>query len=269
MNLRALLALLALLLWCAFCWYWWYYKVCNCGSPAATAITEASRRPLLFKSSDASTVTNKNFPAYKDSIAALGADGDTLVITGRYFKNEKNTSPFANMGLARAHTTKSLFLDRYPDARIKLAAEEVAPNAAAQNGLFESVDFSYARFAPKASETTIISDDNSALIYHPFNSAQKDVNPKIDAYIKELAAKHKTTAATFIVTGHTDNIGEDEPNMKLGQRRADGIKDLLMKRGIASKRVTATSKGETAPIATNDTDAGRQRNRRTEIQIAQ
>jgi OmpA-OmpF porin, OOP family len=269
MNLKALLVLLALLLWCAFCWYWWYYKICNCGAAAVAPITEAARRPLLYKWSDATTVTNKNFPAFKDSITALGAEGDTLVITGRYFKGETNTSPFANMGLARAHTAKTLFLDRYPDARIKLVAEEVGENANARNGLFESATFGYARFAPKGNETTIISDDNSALIYYPFNSSQKDVNPKVDAYIKSLAAKHQGTKAMFTVTGHTDNIGEDAPNMTLGQRRADGIKALLLKRGIANQRITAISKGESAPISTNDTEQGRQRNRRTEIQIAQ
>jgi OmpA-OmpF porin, OOP family len=268
MNLRALLALLAFLLWCAFCWYWWYYKVCNCGATAAP-ITEAARRPLLYKWSDATTVTNKNFPAFKDSITALGAEGDTLVITGRYFKSETNTSPFANMGLARAHTAKTLFLDRYPDARIKLVAQEVPENANAHNGLFESATFAHARFAPKAGETTIISDDNSALIYYPFNSSLKDADAKVDAYIKTLAAKHKATNATFVVTGHTDNIGDDAPNMVLGQRRADGVKSLLVKRGIDTKRIVATSKGESAPISTNDTEDGRHRNRRTEIQITQ
>jgi outer membrane protein OmpA-like peptidoglycan-associated protein len=70
------------------------------------------------------------------------------------------------------------------------------------------------------------------------------------------------------VEGHTDNKGTDAYNMDLSNRRATAVKNLLVQRGIADSRIEAVGYGETLPVATNDTEAGRQRNRRVEIKIA-
>jgi outer membrane protein OmpA-like peptidoglycan-associated protein len=70
------------------------------------------------------------------------------------------------------------------------------------------------------------------------------------------------------VEGHTDNKGTDAYNMDLSNRRALAVKNLLVQRGIADSRIEAVAYGETLPVATNDTEAGRQRNRRVEIKIA-
>ncbi len=71
------------------------------------------------------------------------------------------------------------------------------------------------------------------------------------------------------ITGHTDNVGGDAANMKLSIRRAEAIKDYLVKRGIAADRIATEGKGESQPIDTNDSDLGRARNRRIEFQVIQ
>jgi len=55
--------------------------------------------------------------------------------------------------------------------------------------------------------------------------------------------------------------------VKLGQRRSNIVRDYLISQGVSAAQITANSAGESQPIATNDTDAGRQQNRRTELQI--
>jgi len=67
------------------------------------------------------------------------------------------------------------------------------------------------------------------------------------------------------VEGHTDSVGSDAYNMKLSQRRADAVRDYMVAHGIAADRITTEAFGETRPVASNDTAAGRAENRRVEI----
>ena len=67
------------------------------------------------------------------------------------------------------------------------------------------------------------------------------------------------------IAGHTDNVGTPEVNLKLSQDRANSVREYLIKKGIAENRVIAKGYGDSQPIASNDTDAGKQKNRRTEV----
>lgn len=69
------------------------------------------------------------------------------------------------------------------------------------------------------------------------------------------------------VGGHTDNVGDENSNMKLSHDRAKAVREYLVNRGIPSERIQAKGYGELNPIATNDTDDGRKANRRTEFVI--
>jgi outer membrane protein OmpA-like peptidoglycan-associated protein len=70
------------------------------------------------------------------------------------------------------------------------------------------------------------------------------------------------------VEGHTDSTGTEEYNMDLSARRADSVKNLIVQKGVAPVRLETMAFGESSPVATNDTEAGRQMNRRVEIKIA-
>lgn len=72
---------------------------------------------------------------------------------------------------------------------------------------------------------------------------------------------------TVIITGHTDNTGGDAYNFSLSDRRAASVGTVLTNAGVAFGRVRTLGAGETQPIATNETDAGRAQNRRVEIVI--
>ena len=70
------------------------------------------------------------------------------------------------------------------------------------------------------------------------------------------------------IMGHTDSVGKDKANQKLSEGRANAVRDELIERGIAPERIVeAIGFGESKPIDTNDTDEGRQNNRRVEIEI--
>jgi outer membrane protein OmpA-like peptidoglycan-associated protein len=67
------------------------------------------------------------------------------------------------------------------------------------------------------------------------------------------------------VQGHTDDRGSDSFNMRLSGERAEAVRQYLVQQGIAQNRLTARGYGETMPIDTNRTNAGRARNRRVEF----
>ncbi|MCD4682013.1 MAG: OmpA family protein, partial [Bacteroidales bacterium] len=69
------------------------------------------------------------------------------------------------------------------------------------------------------------------------------------------------------ISGHTDNVGSDNYNKQLSEDRAKAVVDYLIEKGIDQDRLTYAGYGETQPIADNDTEEGRQVNRRTEFKV--
>jgi outer membrane protein OmpA-like peptidoglycan-associated protein len=77
----------------------------------------------------------------------------------------------------------------------------------------------------------------------------------------------QATDRNVLVEGHTDNVGSDEYNMGLSERRANSVRFALVERGVASNRILSKGYGKSRPVAENNTDVGRQQNRRVEITI--
>jgi outer membrane protein OmpA-like peptidoglycan-associated protein len=71
----------------------------------------------------------------------------------------------------------------------------------------------------------------------------------------------------LLIVGHTDATGTDAYNMSLSERRAEAVVNYLASQGVMRSRLRPTGRGESEPIATNDTEAGRQQNRRVEVAI--
>jgi OOP family OmpA-OmpF porin len=76
------------------------------------------------------------------------------------------------------------------------------------------------------------------------------------------------TSRTINVEGYTDAIGSEASNMRLGQQRADQVRDYLVSKGVAASRITTRSGGEGNPLAPNNTDNGRATNRRVLITLS-
>ncbi|MDP4262909.1 MAG: OmpA family protein [Bacteroidota bacterium] len=101
-----------------------------------------------------------------------------------------------------------------------------------------------------------------------FDFGKATLRPESFSQLEELVSYMKYKDAIRIeIAGHTDNVGKDADNLALSQQRADAIKNYLLKKGIQPSRVTAKGYGATQPIADNDTEEGRQLNRRTEVRV--
>lgn len=85
--------------------------------------------------------------------------------------------------------------------------------------------------------------------------------------LNRVADLLKTKDFSLKLAGHTDNVGSDAFNLKLSKDRAESVKAYLVKQGANASRIEATGYGESQPISTNSTAAGRQNNRRVEFTL--
>jgi OOP family OmpA-OmpF porin len=82
-----------------------------------------------------------------------------------------------------------------------------------------------------------------------------------------VAIMNQFPSAEFAVRGYTDTIGSASNNLKLSDKRANAVRDYLVKNGIDALRLTAKGFGEESPVATNMNRAGREKNRRVEVKV--
>src|SRR5699024_3746228 len=101
-----------------------------------------------------------------------------------------------------------------------------------------------------------------------FDCDSSELRPGMKDQIQELAdvlQDYKKTKVIF--AGHTDSVGDEDYNQKLSLRRAKSVARYAAENGIDPERFQITGYGETQPVATNETEQGRQQNRRVEIAI--
>lgn len=100
-----------------------------------------------------------------------------------------------------------------------------------------------------------------------FDSGKSEVKSASEVALAEIGKLMKgDSGLKVLVVGHTDNVGGIESNMKLSQARADAVVQALVGRhGIAAARLKAYGVGQLAPVASNETEEGRSRNRRVEL----
>ncbi|MGE0580655.1 MAG: OmpA family protein [Steroidobacteraceae bacterium] len=102
-----------------------------------------------------------------------------------------------------------------------------------------------------------------------FRTDSADLNASFFRVLDSVALVAKEFDKTIVESaGHTDSTGSEQYNQQLSERRAGTVADYLRSRGIAADRLITVGAGETRPIASNDTAAGRAQNRRVELTFA-
>lgn len=92
------------------------------------------------------------------------------------------------------------------------------------------------------------------------SGALRNLEPLV-TFLKEYPARN------IVIEGHTDDIGSESFNLGLSERRANAVRDFLIRSGIAAERISSRGYGEAFPVASNQNEAGRQKNRRVEVVI--
>jgi len=101
-----------------------------------------------------------------------------------------------------------------------------------------------------------------------FKTGSAEVYPGAYSEIDRIAqVMTQYPQTTITVEGHTDSVGSDSLNQRLSEQRAQSVANLLSQRGVEYSRITTVGYGETRPVASNNTEGGKQLNRRVEIRI--
>jgi outer membrane protein OmpA-like peptidoglycan-associated protein len=113
-------------------------------------------------------------------------------------------------------------------------------------------------------------DDNTLMVHFDSDVLFNVDSSTVDASgrdtldgVAEVLNQYAKTAV--VVEGHTDSTGSEEHNQALSERRASSVRAYLAARGVDANRIAALGFGESAPVASNDSESGRQQNRRVDI----
>ncbi len=186
----------------------------------------------------------------KGAVIGAGAGGAVGGVIGR---TQGNTAQGAIIGAAVGGVAGAI-IGRQMDKQAEelegeLANAEVTPIENPETGETAGIKVTF---------------DNAIL----FDFAKSTLKAQARADLMGLATSLQRYDNTDVVVyGHTDSVGGDATNMRLSEERAEAAAQFLMSQGIPRYRITTVGKGETEPVASNESDSGRALNRRVEIAI--
>ena len=199
-----------------------------------------------------------------------------VTITGYATSDEKNTTTFENLGLARANDVKKYFISKgLTGSQFDTKGQIIDKWKMALDTVLGPVEYKFEVIDTTAAvandEWSVLKDkiNADALILHFSTNKASDKLSAIEKQKVADIAKYMDHVkdAVVLVVGHSDNVGNRDSNVVLGQKRADFSKNYLSKNGIEASRIVTESKGPDEPIGENTTAEGKANNRRTVITI--
>ena len=244
---------------------------------ARTMVPEVEKSPRAGVAAADISNARKSLEAANHLAEAKGKRADieyeaNNAVTSAQIANEKILTAQANEEVANGTAQRQAVLlqarereaqrnaDQASDARRQADASSVRADAAASRA--DSLEAELAGLKLQKTERGLVLTLGDVL----FDTSQATLNPGAYGTLDRLAtALREKSGRKVLIEGHTDNVGSDESNQGLSERRAQSVQSALMQRDVARSQVTALGKGENFPIASNDSADGRQSNRRVEL----
>ncbi len=296
--MRAFLVFLLFLVWTAFARYDVVCRMLNlCGTDdvnkkenvqdierssdldfvADDSVLLSGYDQFAFLENKITPILNDNNQEYLTGVLAYlnGNPLSQMTIGGVFLENERDSSfgIYENLGLARADAIRQWFTSKGVDEnRIGLDSKETAnPSlskpltfSAKTNARPDEYDIDV---KPKYTFTNMTFSD----ITFEYNSDEFEPTKAFGLYADSMKIYldiEENKNKTLVIIGHTDNVGSRKYNLSLGKRRAAAAKKHFVEIvGIPAGRIYTDTKGEDEPIAPNDTDSNREKNRRVNIKV--
>jgi outer membrane protein OmpA-like peptidoglycan-associated protein len=179
-------------------------------------------------------------------------------VTSAQIANEKILTAQANEQIANGTAQRQAVLLQARERESQRSADQAS--ASAQR--VDSLEAQLADLKVQKTERGLVLTLGDVL----FDTGQATLKSGAYGTLDRLAtALRDKSGRKVLIEGHTDNVGSDESNHGLSERRAQSVQSALMQRDVARSQITAMGKGENFPIASNDSADGRQSNRRVEL----
>jgi outer membrane protein OmpA-like peptidoglycan-associated protein len=179
-------------------------------------------------------------------------------VTSAQIANEKILTAQANEEIAQGTSQRQAVLLQARERESLRSADQAS--ASAQR--VDSLEAQLADLKVQKTERGLVLTLGDVL----FDTGQATLKSGAYGTLDRLAtALRDKSGRKVLIEGHTDNVGSDESNQGLSERRAQSVQSALMQRDVARSQITAMGKGENFPIASNDSADGRQSNRRVEL----
>ncbi|MDC6365297.1 MULTISPECIES: OmpA family protein [Flavobacteriaceae] len=260
--------------------------------PPIETIPQHSFSPFAFEYGDFAHKVNDNFnfnvsnPSFlmpiseelKGGVSSLKDYLDSnpdrsINIIGHYTSDEENISAFPNLGLARANSVKNHFVvSGISSKRINTEGKLMEDLIPKENVFLGPVSYVISEADVDAEEKlkALYEEIKSDPLVLYFQTGEAAINLTATQRQKvAMISKYldKADDGLCLVVGHTDNTGSRETNIALGQERADFAKAYLVRNAIPASKIQTSSQGPDSPIASNDTEEGRAKNRRTVVTL--
>lgn len=258
-----------------------------CGSAAPTQqLVDARRAINEARASEASKLTPDKLLSAEQALdraeeAHQDDAGSAEEAHLAYLASRKAHIAMAYGKIASAKETEERAEAKYQSNLENVAANSTQKLDAAQNELqsekakrAEAEKRAAAALASLAEVAKVKEESRGTVITLPggvlFPSGGSTLSPSARVALGQVADAlvAQPTETKIMIEGHTDDRGSDTSNQQLSQARADAVRAFLIERGMPSDRVEAIGKGESAPIAGNDTSEGRATNRRVEVVVS-
>lgn len=271
-------------------------KYCNCSKAAAIPAVvapaigdnpEASKAILIAdaeKSFKATTDDNLLFsPSSCDYLLPVGDELTAvfqsaakhlkenpqriLVLTGLYRGTESNNCTDAkDLGMGRAEKVKQLLMDMGAPANQIRVMSEKNEVAMFDGNVLGGVRYEF--ISGDVGEVEKRLRIGNMTLYFDSNARNINLTPEQQKYFDDLKFFiAQKPDAKIVVDGHTDNKSNLKYNLRLSRKRAEFVRDFMVQNGISKKNIVIDGKGPNVPLATNDTEEGRAKNRRVEVKI--
>ena len=201
-------------------------------------------------------------------IVTDAATGEPIEARIEVYDNAQTTRELAGIASAASNSTSGKFLVPLPSGKNYGIAVK------APGYLFHSENFIIPESAAYKEVVKTIQlqrlEVGKAIVLKNifFDSGKSDLRPESTIELTNVYELMKDNPTLKVeISGHTDNVGSNNANQSLSEQRAQAVVNYLLELGITTDRMSFKGYGETAPIATNDTEEGRQENRRTEFKV--
>ncbi len=286
---------IVLFVWMGLATYWHVCHIkelCYEATPEATQVVEIPVEEPLYvtDSSGIDLRANGNFGFAKsgaeadltrvrtelDSLAVyLAANPDKrLSIVGSFSATETNATTYPDLGIARAEGIKTYLVSRGADAdNVKTSGQLNDGIISTFDSIRGGIDFDFLAPLPD-SEEGLANAQKYESVFKPMDlyfatASASYIETEANRQFIEEARKYLAANQNkkLLLTGHTDNEGNDDTNLRLSRQRAEAVKKQLIRAGMAADQLVTDGKGETQPKESNNTPEGRRANRRVGIVV--